>query len=72
MLNPTNEEPASGPVPLTVTVKLHRRERLLSGTVRENNHPERSFVGWVGLLIALEAAFGSERPSVGGAGGGSS
>jgi hypothetical protein len=49
------------PALMTVTVRLDRRSSPLSGTVSKNGKPTCSFVGWVGLLVALEAAFGTDQ-----------
>jgi hypothetical protein len=46
--------------PLEVTVQLDRRESPISGVVRQTGKPACSFVGWVGLLAALEEAFDTE------------
>jgi hypothetical protein len=40
-------------------VELERREDPISGTVRAESEPDRPFVGWIGLLAALEAALGT-------------
>jgi hypothetical protein len=42
-------------------VELERRENPIRGTVRGESEPDRPFVGWMGLLTALEAALGTER-----------
>lgn len=44
-----------------VIVDLERRENPIGGTVRAESEPERRFVGWMGLLAALEAALGTEH-----------
>jgi hypothetical protein len=44
-----------------VMVELERRERPISGTVRAGSgSPDRAFVGWIGLLAALEAALDTD------------
>jgi hypothetical protein len=42
-----------------VTVELERHEQPISGRVLAELGPERTFVGWIGLLAALEAALGT-------------
>jgi hypothetical protein len=42
-----------------VIVELERRENPISGTVRSQAEGNRPFVGWLGLLAALEAALGT-------------
>jgi hypothetical protein len=44
---------------LQVIVELERRENPISGTVRSEAEVDRPFVGWMGLLAALEAALGT-------------
>jgi hypothetical protein len=44
-----------------VIVDLERRENPIGGTVRAESEPARPFVGWMGLLAALEAALGTDR-----------
>ena len=39
-----------------VTVELKRTEKPILGTVSLESRPDRPFVGWIGLLAALEAA----------------
>jgi hypothetical protein len=46
-----------------VVIDLERRENPIGGTVRAASEPARPFVGWMGLLAALEAALGTERRS---------
>jgi hypothetical protein len=43
-----------------VIVDLERHENPISGTVRGESEADRPFVGWVGLLAALEAALGTD------------
>jgi hypothetical protein len=43
-----------------VIVELERREHPISGTVHSESEMERPFVGWIGLLAALDAAIGAE------------
>jgi hypothetical protein len=43
-----------------VIIDLERRENPIGGTVRAASEPARPFVGWMGLLAALEAALGTE------------
>jgi hypothetical protein len=47
-----------------VMVELERREPPIGGTVRIESEPDRPFVGWIGLLGALEAALGTNAQDV--------
>jgi hypothetical protein len=42
-----------------VIVELERAENPISGTVQIESERDRPFVGWIGLLAALEAALGT-------------
>jgi hypothetical protein len=51
-----------------VIVGLLGRENPISGTVRAEAELARPFVGWMGLLAALEAALGTDCQDGDGAG----
>jgi hypothetical protein len=43
-----------------VIIDLERRENPIGGTVRAESAAPRPFVGWMGLLAALEAVLGRD------------
>jgi hypothetical protein len=57
-------------VVMRVIVELERRENPISGWVRSESEVDRPFVGWMGLLSALEAALGTDGQGDGDAGSG--
>ena len=44
-----------------VIIDLARREKPIMGTVRSESEVDRPFLGWMGLLSALEAALGTDH-----------
>jgi hypothetical protein len=44
-----------------VTIDLDRNDDPILGTVRVDSQPDRPFVGWIGLLGALEEALETDR-----------
>jgi hypothetical protein len=45
-----------------VTIELQRLEDPIAGTIQSGAGPPESFLGWTGLLAALQGALGATRP----------